>query len=38
MTNAVNSGVIKSKDLDFLYDISSLLDGYGSEIFGVASK
>jgi SAM-dependent methyltransferase len=38
MTNAVNSGVIKSNNLDFLYDISSLLDGYGSEIFGVASK
>ena len=38
MENAVNSGIIRIEHLDLLFDISQLLDGYGSEIFGVAKK
>jgi SAM-dependent methyltransferase len=38
MENAMHSGAITMQHLDFLYDISQLLEGYGSEIFGVATK
>ena len=38
MQEAIDKSLFSEEDLEFLYNISSLLPDFGSEIFGVASK
>ena len=38
MQEAINNSLISDHDLEFLYRISDLMPGFGSEIFGVAVK